>query len=183
MSKAEYVFKITLVGDGAVGKTSIRNRYMGYGFSSSHLMTLGADFAVTEKEMIPDEIWKFQIWDVAGQPMFSEVRPRFYNGSMGALLVFDVTDRNTFKSCTMWVREVYQYCGKNAIPIILLANKTDLRNRKSVNLKQAEKFIRILNEGTASFGVTNHLLETSAKTGLNIDLAFEKLGNAIRASF
>jgi len=180
VNKAEFVYKITLIGDGAVGKTSIRNRYMGHGFSSSHLMTLGADFAVVEKEVIPDEIWKFQIWDIAGQPIFSEVRPRFYKGCMGALVVFDVTDRNSFKNCSMWVREMYKFCGKEAVPIVLLANKSDLRTRRSVKIKQAERFIDILNRGTAGFSITNSLLETSAKTGENIDVAFEKLGKAIR---
>jgi small GTP-binding protein len=180
VSTVEFVYKITLIGDGAVGKTSIRNRYMGHGFSSSHLMTLGADFAVVEKEVFPGELWKFQIWDIAGQQIFSEVRPRFYKGSMGALLVFDITNKNSFKNCSMWIREMFRFCGKEAVPIILLANKTDLRTKKSVQIKQAQRFIDILNKGTKGFGIVNSLLETSAKTGQNIDLAFEKLGRAIR---
>ena len=183
MAIAEYVFKITLVGDGAVGKTSIRNRYMGHGFSSSHHVTLGADFSVLEKEIIPGEIWTYQIWDIAGQPLFEQVRPRFYAGSMGALLVFDITNRASFKNCTKWVKELYRYCGKEVIPIVMLANKTDLRTKKSVKIKQAQKYIEILNQGTASYNVKNSFLETSAKTGLNIDLAFELLGKSIRKLF
>ncbi|MCK5305502.1 MAG: hypothetical protein KAJ72_09630, partial [Candidatus Heimdallarchaeota archaeon] len=64
-----------------------------------------------------------------------------------------------------------------------LANKSDLRNRKSVDMKKAKRFVKILNEGTASYGFTNHVLETSAKTGQNIETAFEVLGEAIRARF
>ncbi|MHA1408099.1 MAG: GTP-binding protein [Candidatus Heimdallarchaeaceae archaeon] len=183
MNQAEYVFKITLIGDGAVGKTSIRNRFMGHGFSSSHLMTLGADFSVIDKQILPNEIWKFQIWDLAGQPIFEQVRPRFYKGSMGALLVFDITNKQSFRNCLKWVKELYRFCGKEAVPIVMLANKADLRNNKSVKMKQAEKFIKILNEGTASYGIVNTVLETSAKTGKNIDLAFETLGRAIRGRF
>ncbi len=181
--KAEYVFKITLIGNGAVGKTSIRNSYMGYGFSHSHQMTLGADFSVIEKELYPDEIWRFQIWDLAGQPIFKEVRGRFYNGSMGALVVFDITNKKTLKDCTIWIRELFKYCGQAVVPIVLLANKTDLRTRKSVSMKEAQKFVDILNKGTRNFGVENIVLETSAKTGLNIDEAFKKLGTAIRTRF
>ncbi|MHA1446129.1 MAG: GTP-binding protein [Candidatus Heimdallarchaeaceae archaeon] len=183
MNKAEYVFKITLVGNGAVGKTSIRNRYMGHGFSHSHQMTLGADFSVIEKEIYPNETWRFQIWDLAGQPIFKEVRGRFYNGSMGALVVFDITNRRSLKDSTIWIRELFKYCGKSVVPIILLANKSDLRTRKSVSRREVQKFINILNKGTRSFGVVNSFLETSAKTGLNIDEAFTRLGNAIRTRF
>lgn len=183
MNKSEFIFKVTLVGDGAVGKTSIRNQYMGYGFKESHLMTLGADFSVIEKNYSPNELWRFQIWDIAGQKMFESIRARFYKGSMGALLVFDVTNKTSFRNCLSWVKELYRFSGKEAVPIILLANKTDLRNRKSVDMKKAHRFVKILNDGTASYGITNYVLETSAKTGLNIDAAFKLLGESIRARF
>ena len=183
MTKSEFVFKITLIGDGAVGKTSIRNRYMGHGFKESHLMTLGADFSVIEKQFIKGESWPYQIWDIAGQKIFESIRARFYKGSMGALVVYDVTDKQTFRNCLSWVRELYRFSGKDAIPVVLLANKSDLRNRKSVDMKRAHKFVKILNEGTASYGVSNYVLETSAKTGHNIETAFKLLGEAIRARF
>ena len=172
-----------MIGNGAVGKTCIRNRYMGYGFSRSHQMTLGADFSVIEKEIYPNELWRFQIWDLAGQPIFKEVRGRFYNGSMGALVVFDITNKKTLKDCTIWIRELFKYCGQAVVPIVLLANKTDLRTRKSVSMKEIQKFVDILNRGTKSFGVVNTVLETSAKTGLNINEAFKRLGTAIRTRF
>jgi len=101
------VLKVVLIGDGAVGKTSIRNRFMGYGFETSHLMTLGADFSLKEVNR-GDEIWKFQIWDLAGQEMFQQVRARFYQGAMGALLVFDITRKQTFLNITNWLNELYR---------------------------------------------------------------------------
>jgi len=178
--KAEYVLKVVLIGDGAVGKTSIRNRYMGYGFTTSHLMTLGADFSLTEREIVPNEIWKFQIWDLAGQEMFQQVRARFYQGAMGALLVFDITRKETFFNMTNWLNELYRYNGRGVVPVVVLANKADLRNRKSVKMKDVESYVKKLNERTKPFGVVNYALETSAKTGLNVDKAFELLGKVIR---
>ncbi len=177
----EYVFKTILIGDGAVGKTSIRLRYMGYGFEKQHLMTIGADFSVISKEIEPSEQWKFQIWDLAGQDMFSHVRPRFYQGAQGALLVFDITRPQTFENLANWLNELYRHNGKGVLPVILLANKYDLKDRKSVKMKHVTAYIDELNSQTARHGVKNYCMETSAKTGLNIDKAFEILGKTIRA--
>lgn len=179
MTKREYVLKVVLIGDGAVGKTSIRNRFMGYGFESSHLMTLGADFSLKEVNH-GDEVWKFQIWDLAGQEMFRQVRARFYQGAMGALLVFDITRKQTFLNITNWLNELYKYNGKGVVPVVVLANKSDLRDRKSVKFKDVEKYVTKLNTRTKPHGVTNYALETSAKTGLNVDKAFQLLGTVIR---
>ncbi len=180
MNHTNYIFKITLIGDGAVGKTSIRNSFMGYGFQQSHLMTLGADFSVIDKQILPNETWKFQIWDLGGQQIFQQVRARFYNGSMGALLVFDITRKETFLNCSKWLDELYRSNGRGVVPVVVLANKADLRTRKSTRIKDVEKYVNQLNKKTSQSNVKNYLLETSAKTGLNIDLAFEYLGKAIR---
>lgn len=179
MTKREYVLKVVLIGDGAVGKTSIRNRFMGYGFETSHLMTLGADFSLKEVNR-GDEIWKFQIWDLAGQEMFQQVRARFYQGAMGALLVFDITRKQTFLNITNWLNELYRYNGRGVVPVIVLANKADLRDKKSIKMKDVEKYVEKLNARTKQFNITNYALETSAKTGLNVDKAFELLGTIIR---
>ncbi|MHA1302874.1 MAG: Rab family GTPase [Candidatus Heimdallarchaeaceae archaeon] len=180
MEEKQYVFKIVLIGDGAVGKTSIRLQYMGYGFQTSHLMTLGADFSAIDKKVVPGESWKFQIWDLAGQQMFEQVRARFYQGAQGALLVFDITRPNTFQNLPSWLNELYKFNGTGVVPVIVLANKSDLKNRKSVKFKNVEKYVEQLNQKTKRYGVENFCLETSAKTGLNIDQAFELLGRNIR---
>ncbi|UJG41323.1 MAG: GTP-binding protein [Candidatus Heimdallarchaeum aukensis] len=180
MTEKQFIFKIVLIGDGAVGKTSIRMQYMGYGFNTSHLMTLGADFSSIDKEIIPNEKWKFQIWDLAGQQMFEQVRARFYKGAQGALLVFDITRPSSFQNLPMWLNELYKFNGSGVVPVVVLANKSDLRDRKSVKFKHVEKYVSELNLRTQRYGVTNYCLETSAKTGLNIDRAFEILGRSIR---
>ena len=90
MSKAGFVMKVVLCGDGAVGKTAIRQRYLGKGFQSTYLMTIGADFAVKEVNIKFKETSypiKFQIWDLAGQPRFEAVRGLYYAGCLGALMV------------------------------------------------------------------------------------------------
>ncbi len=180
MGDKQFVFKIVLIGDGAVGKTSIRLRYMGYGFQSSHLMTLGADFSAIEKKVVPGETWKFQIWDLAGQQMFEQVRARFYKGAQGALLVFDITRPSSFNNMPSWLNELYKFNGIGVVPVVVLANKSDLKNRKSVKFKNVIKYVDKLNELTNRYNVENFCLETSAKTGLNIDQAFEILGKNIR---
>jgi GTPase SAR1 family protein len=84
------LYKICLLGDGGVGKTSLRERFLGKGFQSGYILTIGADFAVQDLN-IDGQQYKFQIWDLAGQQRFSAVRALYYKGSHGAILVFDNT--------------------------------------------------------------------------------------------
>ena len=128
---ARQILKITLLGDGAVGKTSIRNRYMGRGFKESHLMTIGADFAAVDKTVKyndKDYHVTFQIWDLAGQARFTEVRQRFYFGSLGGLLLFDITRPESFSNIPNWLNEIWKNSGTGAVPIVLIGNKSDLRS-------------------------------------------------------
>jgi len=179
---SSYMIKIVLIGDAAVGKTSIRQRYLGKGFQREHLATLGADFAATTKTIDNHEI-KFQIWDLAGQPMFKNVRPRFFKGCFGALAVFDITRKDTFQNLSNWMEELYQFSGRGVVPIILLANKVDLEDEREVTLKEAKKCVEKLNEKTKELEIENFFLETSALTGLNIEKAFEILGQYIIERF
>ena len=98
--------KVCLLGDGAVGKTALRKRYLGKQFSSGYVMTIGADFAVKKTEINTNDgtkSVKFQIWDLAGQPRFNSVRELYYKGSHGGLLVFDITRRDSFSNLNSWV--------------------------------------------------------------------------------
>ena len=175
------MIKLVLIGDSAVGKTSIRNNYLGHGFEEDHLTTLGADFAATTKSIDDIQI-KYQIWDLAGQPMFKNVRPRFFKGCFGALAVFDITRKETFHNLTNWIQELYQYSGRGVVPVIILSNKMDLENH-DVTVDEAEEFIEELNKKTKSHNIENFYLETSAKTGLNIERAFEIIGEYIVERF
>lgn len=172
-----YMIKLVLIGDSAVGKTSIRNNYLGKGFEKEHLTTLGADFAAITKTADNYQI-KYQIWDLAGQPMFKNVRPRFFKGCFGALAVFDITRKETFHNLTNWIQELYQYSGRGVVPVIILSNKMDLK-KHAVTVEEAQEFIDELNKKTKEHKIENFFLETSAKTGKNIDEAFRILGDYI----
>ncbi|MCE7735620.1 MAG: GTP-binding protein [Candidatus Heimdallarchaeota archaeon] len=179
---ARQILKITLLGDGAVGKTSIRNRYMGRGFKESHLMTIGADFAAVDKTVNyndRDYHVTFQIWDLAGQARFTDVRQRFYFGSLGGLLLFDVTRPESFSNIPNWLNEIWKNSGTGAVPIVLIGNKSDLRSGSSVSVKKAEEYCAQLTAKTKEYGFDVTYIETSAKTGLNIDEAFDALGKRI----
>ncbi len=175
--------KICLLGDGSVGKTSLRNRYMGKGLPGDYLPTLGADFAAT-KVNIPygnsEKSIRFQIWDLAGQPTFSQIRALYYRQIAGALLVYDITDRASLQNLRSWVQELTQHMGTPSVYINILGNKSDLRTDDSVTTLEAETYIseQILPRYQHLVGSIDHF-ETSAKTGKNVDKAFITLGRKI----
>lgn len=172
-------FKTVLLGDGAVGKTCLRERFMGKEFSADYYMTIGADFAV-KKVVLPEfnKTVVFQIWDLAGQPRFEAVRGLYYQGSHGALLIFDVTRRESFENTPFWIQECWKNAGRRKVPLVMLGNKCDLRDHfdfcvsEKEGLALAEKLSEIL-------GFPVPYLETSALSGLNVSNAFISLGEII----
>ncbi len=185
-AEVKLLFKICLIGDGAVGKTTLRHRFIGdREFSESYMMTIGADFAL--KEIAVNKIpLTFQIWDLAGQPHFKSVRSVYYAGASAGVVVFDITRPRTFANSILWINELWKNSGKGAVPIILLGNKTDLREDSSldssrfVNDEDARKFCKLFSLETARYkGFLVPYLPTSAKTGLNVSKAFDYLGRIL----
>jgi small GTP-binding protein len=182
VSYLEQGYKLALCGDGAVGKTSLRRKYMGLGFSSSYLMTLGADFSVQPISFVNptgDTISvKLQIWDLAGQQTFSSVRPMYYQGINSAILVYDCTKRSTFENIFYWVEEIKRHAIRHLNSIILLANKKDLRNEMIVSSEEGKILAKeIADDFNGKFKI--HFFETSAKTGENVDQAFKKIAEDV----
>ncbi len=166
------LFKIILLGDGAVGKTSIRRRYMGEGFRADFLATMGADFAFLKTKIDGINV-EFQIWDLAGQPAFRNVMKSYYKGAMGALAVYDVTQPKSLESLDIWVQEVRERAGTyDELPVVLVGNKIDLRDEVPSNLKTIQGFVK-------SKSLNAGFVETSAKTGEAIEEAFSTLARAI----
>jgi len=177
LGKKTFLMKIVLAGDGGVGKTALRERYLGRGFKSQYLMTIGADFALKTTDVGGKGV-KFQIWDLAGQQRFQAVRSVYYNGCLAALLVYDITRRDSFEALGAWVDEIWKHNGKGVIPIVLLGNKFDLADQVDDPVEEAEaiKFAKKLTEKTKDKGFTVRHLNTSAKSGLNVPDAFEAIG-------
>jgi small GTP-binding protein len=178
--------RLTLCGDGAVGKTSIRKRYMGEGFKSNYLATLGADFSY--KKFNPpnaEEPIMFAIWDLAGQPAYGQVRKAYYDKTMGGLVIFDCTRPITFSNVKFWIDELWEYSGLGKIPILLIGNKYDLVDElsESVDLKKGKKLARKLTKELEPYQSKVEFLQTSAKTGLNINEAFTLMGNNVVSYF
>jgi len=179
-----YFLKITLLGDGAVGKTNLRRNYLGQGFTQDHLMTIGADFAATEKTFeFGDQTFHvtFQIWDLAGQSTFSNVRGMYYKGCFGSLMVFDRTRPASFQNIGNWLKEMNKNSGRGEIPTVLLGNKYDLVDtaEEVVPMEDINALLADLNKDSEKRGFEITYLDTSALTGLNVDDAFISLGKSI----
>lgn len=173
-------YKIALLGDGAVGKTSLRHRFLKNLFDKSYMMTIGADFT-TKTVDVDGQPVKLQIWDLAGQPRFETIRNLYYRGSLGALVVFDVTAPNTYKNIPNWINELLKGNGKGSVPIVLLGNKIDLRNTVPNSILPDQGLIlaeKIAQNTTEEFLKVPYL-ETSAKTGENVDRAFTVLAQKV----
>ncbi len=159
-----------MIGAGGSGKTAIVNRFLTQKFSEQYIVTIGSQFAVKTVTVNTKDgspvIVKLLVWDLAGQQRFDFIRSSYYKGSKGALLVFDVTRKSTWKELPRWIEETENALG-HRIPIVLLANKIDLEEERVITLEMAQEFVK-------EHGLSG-LLETSALTGQNIEEAFRIL--------
>lgn len=174
------VYKIALIGDGGVGKTAIRERYLGRGFNAQYLLTIGADFAMCDDNINGHPI-RYQVWDLAGQKRFDFVREAYYKGCIGALLVYDITRPDSFYNMPKWINELWTWNGFGRVPIVVVANKIDLLKLEDnpVLVKHGWTFTHKLSNLTEPDGFKCHFIQTSAKTGENINQAFSLLGQNI----
>ena len=172
---SKWNFKIVLAGDGAVGKTSIRERYMGKGFSSDYLKTIGADFA-SKKVAIEDNQISFQIWDLAGQDSYQAVRGTFYKGAIAAMMVFDVQDSKTMTNLKNWIEEAIKGSNNSILVYFIIANKVDLIDERRVSREMALDFCTHLD---TEKGIRFYYCETSALSGKNIQETFDILAHKL----
>jgi small GTP-binding protein len=167
-------FKVCLIGDGYVGKTSIRRKYLGKVFKTNYIPTLGVDFAQKTLDYDGGAVL-LVIWDIAGQPLFQGLRRRYYDGCSGMILTYSVDDRESFDHASRWLVEAHGFLGYLP-PLIIVANKIDLRAGLSpervVSFEEGQAFAKMFGEKMNTPAV---FIETSALTGENIEEAFAAL--------
>jgi small GTP-binding protein len=175
--------KICLLGDGEVGKTSLINRYIGKGFTSEYIPTLGSNFlsklvSFDTKYGLKD--LRLQIWDLAGQPAFEQIRRLYYKGSAGAFIVFDLTRPQSLENMERWLKEFSKNIELSSSSIIVLGNKVDLIDEIKIPSDTVKHYIdnRLINK-LSNVDTQIEYYTTSAKTGVNVDQAFSLLGEKI----
>ncbi len=164
-SNSLFKFKITLFGPGGVGKTSLLLRYIKDYFSEDLKKTIGSNFLIKDVEIDGKSV-RLLLWDIGGQPQFHKLRTIYFKGSNAALGVFDLSSSQTLLKIPGWTSSIKKTVKKN-IPMLLLGNKADLE--REVDKTEAEDLAKRLN---------SNYLETSAKTGLNVEKAFEFIARA-----
>lgn len=167
--KKSFIYKICVVGDGGVGKTSMVLRYCENAFKDNYIMTIGSNFSTKTLEFPehPNILVKLQIWDLAGQKHFSFVRPPFYRGAGAIVYVFDLTRRSSFANLLEWREEVGKVVQDR--PCILVGNKIDLAVGDAREVGEQEG--KALTEELSAF----QYVETSAKENVMVEPVFKDL--------
>ncbi|CAD2216335.1 Rab family, other [Angomonas deanei] len=168
MTDANLAFKYIIIGDSGVGKSCLLLQFTEKRFEPLHDLTIGVEYGARVIS-IHDTSVKLQIWDTAGQESFRSITRSYYRGASGALLVYDVTRRETFEHLQSWLEDA-RANANTAIVVMLIGNKCDLENNREVSREEGEAFAR-----------KNGLIfmEASAKTAQNVDEAFLKTASMI----
>ncbi|KAL1217241.1 Ras-related protein RABA4c [Cardamine amara subsp. amara] len=159
--KIDYVFKVVLIGDSAVGKSQLLARFSRNEFSIESKATIGVEFQTRTLE-IDNKTIKAQIWDTAGQERYRAVTSAYYRGALGAMLVYDITKRQSFDHVTRWLEELRGHADKNIV-IMLIGNKTDLGTLRAIPTEDAKEFAQRENL---------FFMETSALDSSNVEPSF-----------
>lgn len=164
----ELIFKLALLGDSAVGKTSLINQYIHHKFDHDYHPSLGVNIVI--KEMYVKEKntrAKMILWDIAGQEKYDLSRKAFFQGCVGALFVYDVTRATTFRDVeSKWLKDLKEYGNKDAT-YLLISNKNDLKDQKVVTTEDGQQLAEKMNASA--------FVETSAQSGENVEQAFKTL--------
>ncbi|CAB1421994.1 unnamed protein product [Pleuronectes platessa] len=191
-------FKLVFLGEQSVGKTSLITRFMYDSFDNTYQATIGIDF-LSKTMYLEDRTIRLQLWDTAGQERFRSLIPSYIRDSAAAVVVYDITNVNSFQQTTKWIDDVRTERGGDVI-IMLVGNKTDLADKRQVSIEEGERKAKELNvmfiETSAKAGynvkqITTEegeqrakemnvlFIETSAKTGYNVKQLFRRVAAAL----
>ena len=167
----DYLFKLLLIGNSSVGKSSLLFRFVENVWDDSFVPTIGVDFKLKTLEVNGKKV-KLQIWDTAGQERFKNITASYYRGGNGVLVVYDITERESFDNLTSWLIEIEKNANKNVYKL-LIGNKCDLEDKRKVTYQEGKDFAE-------SNGMK--FIETSAKDNTKVQEAFELLTSEIMKS-
>ena len=170
--KEEFKFKVVIVGDSSVGKTNLVKRFMNNTFIKDSKATVGVEF-MSKTFIVNKKVFKVELWDTAGQERYKAITAAYYKGAKGAMIVYDVTSKSTFDNVDKWCNEL-RMKGSNNINIIMIGNKTDLKDNIVINSDMSQekgKFLQI------------PVMETSALDSSNVKEAFYLLIQEMYLSF
>lgn len=165
----DYLFKLLLIGDSGVGKSSLLLRFADDSYLETYISTIGVDFKIRTVELDGKTV-KLQIWDTAGQERFRTITSSYYRGAHGIIVVYDVTDEESFNNVKQWLNEIDRYASEDVNKLIV-GNKSDRANDKVVDSQTAKAF-------ADEVGIP--FLETSAKSAINVEQAFMTMAAEIK---
>ena len=163
ITQFDYLFKYIIIGDAGVGKSNILLRYVYSTFKSDYQLTIGVEFGEKTVE-IKGKIYKIQIWDTAGNEQFRSITRTYYKNSVCAIVVYDISRRETFDNVINWIEDCKLNSPKSVF-IILVGNKSDLEEDRQVTTEEGEEFAN-------RYGI--RFFETSAKNSININEIFSE---------
>ena len=165
MSKTTWTLKLVILGEPSVGKTSLRRSYLGEKFDTNYLSTIGADFSYKQIEIEEGKV-NIAIWDLAGQILFRNVSPQYFRGAAGAMVVYDVTQEESYARVTDWVQKYVTQSDISNGPVLIIGNKTDLlsdEDEQKSSEQQIELTVKLKNDFP---NVTQFMsIRTAAKSG------------------
>ena len=164
----DYLLKMLIIGDQAVGKTCLLLHFSEEKFASNHIATIGIDFKV---KILPlnGKTVKLQIWDTAGQERFRNITQTYYRGAMGVILAYDCTNRDSFNHVRDWMQQIHAHANPDIVKV-LVANKIDMLNDRKVSTEEGKTLAEQMNV---------RYFEASAKTGYNVEKAFTSVAREI----
>jgi len=165
----DYLFKLLLIGDSGVGKSCLLLRFADDTYTESYISTIGVGFKIRTIELDGKTI-KLQIWDTAGQERFRTITSSYYRGAHGIIIVYDVTDQESFNNVKQWLQEIDRYASES-VNKLLVGNKSDLTTKKVVDYTTAKEYADQLRIP---------FLETSAKSATNVEQAFVTMAAEIK---